>query len=219
MSFFAAGSANRYYRALSSKRLEKKMVKGSAFEMRRLEALSNTIFGVAMTLLAYDFPRPQVTGAAPDFGAIWGSYAPRLIALVLSFIVSGIFWLSHHRRLAYAPEGSRLVVILNLLFLLTIVLLPASTALWGTYIYAGGAVVVYGTHLLVTSTLNLILWLIAVRGRPNWAPLVGAMFSTAVFVVGVICGFVAPHVAPWLWSLAFLGIPISSYVERRQGAS
>jgi len=26
------------------------------FEMRRLEALSNTIFGVAMTLLAYDLP-------------------------------------------------------------------------------------------------------------------------------------------------------------------
>jgi hypothetical protein len=27
------------------------------FEMRRLESLSNTIFGVAMTLLAYDLPR------------------------------------------------------------------------------------------------------------------------------------------------------------------
>jgi uncharacterized membrane protein len=195
------------------------MVKASAFEMRRLEALSNTIFGVAMTLLAYDFPRSQITGATADVGAILASYAPRLIALVLSFIVAGIFWLSHHRRLAYAPEGSRSVVILNLLFLLTIVLLPASTALWGTYIDARSTVVLYGTHLLVTSSLNLILWLIAVRERPNWAPLVGAMFSTAVFVVGVICGFVAPRVAPWVWSVAFAGLPISSFVERRQGAS
>jgi len=41
----------------------------------------------------------------------------RLIALTISFIVAGLFWFSHHRRLAVAPEGSRGVVFLNLVFL------------------------------------------------------------------------------------------------------
>jgi len=37
------------------------------FEMRRLESLSNTIFGVAMTLLAYDLPRASQFAHAPDW--------------------------------------------------------------------------------------------------------------------------------------------------------
>ncbi|MBC7584667.1 MAG: hypothetical protein H7316_13030, partial [Tardiphaga sp.] len=40
-----------------------------AFEMRRLEALSNTIFGVAMTLLAYDLPKQKLMVATPDWHA------------------------------------------------------------------------------------------------------------------------------------------------------
>jgi hypothetical protein len=39
------------------------------FEMRRLEALSNTIFGVAMTLLAYDLPKARGFAKAPSW--IW----------------------------------------------------------------------------------------------------------------------------------------------------
>jgi hypothetical protein len=37
------------------------------FEMRRLEMLSNTIFGVAMTLLAYDLPKAGTFKSAPNW--------------------------------------------------------------------------------------------------------------------------------------------------------
>jgi len=45
---------------------------------------------------------------------------------MISFIVAGVFWLSHHRRLTFAPEGSRGEVFLNLIFLLSIVMLPVT---------------------------------------------------------------------------------------------
>src|ERR1700757_1763573 len=51
------------------------------FEMRRLESLSNTIFGVAMTLLAYGLPQAAQFGAAPTWGELANLYAARLIAL------------------------------------------------------------------------------------------------------------------------------------------
>ena len=50
---------------------------------------------------------------------------------MISFIVAGLFWLSHHRRLAFAPEGSRGEVFLNLIFLLSIVILPVTNGLYG----------------------------------------------------------------------------------------
>ena len=101
------------------------------FEMRRLEALSNTIFGVAMTLLAYDLPKASRFGNAPTWIDLVGAYAQPFIALMISFVVAGVFWLSHQRRLAYAPERSRGEVFLNLIFLLSIIMLPATNGLYG----------------------------------------------------------------------------------------
>src|SRR3954453_4135787 len=80
------------------------------FEMRRLEMLSNTIFGVAMTLLAYDLPKASSFKQAPSWIDVVNVYAQPVIALTISFIVAGLFWFSHHRRLAVAPEAGRGVV-------------------------------------------------------------------------------------------------------------
>src|SRR5258706_5112065 len=111
------------------------------FEMRRLEALSNTIFGVAMTLLAYDLPKASRFANAPAWIDLVRAYAQPVIALMISFIVAGIFWLSHHRRLTFAPEGSRVEVFLNLIFLLSIVMLPVTNGLYGVYrLHSGRAI-------------------------------------------------------------------------------
>jgi hypothetical protein len=77
------------------------------FEMRRLESLSNTIFGVAMTLLAYDLPKTVQFAGPPDWADLYHLYAGRLAALILSFIIAGVFWISHHRRLMRQPECGR----------------------------------------------------------------------------------------------------------------
>ena len=79
------------------------------FEMRRLEMLSNTIFGVAMTLLAYDLPKTGTFASLPDWTDLYRLYAGKLSALVLSFIIAGLFWFSHHRRLARQPWAHRLL--------------------------------------------------------------------------------------------------------------
>ena len=72
-----------------------------------------------------------------------------LIALMISFIVAGLFWFSHHRRLAVAPEGSRGEVFLNLLFLLSIIILPVTNGLYGGYRLDSVVAVMYGVHLTI----------------------------------------------------------------------
>jgi uncharacterized membrane protein len=68
-------------------------LKSDQFEMRRLESLSNTIFGVAMTLLAYDLPRAAVFTSAPDWNDLARVYSGKLAGLALSFIIAGVFWI------------------------------------------------------------------------------------------------------------------------------
>jgi uncharacterized membrane protein len=174
------------------------------FEMRRLEALSNTIFGVAMTLLAYDLPKASSFKSAPGWIDLLNVYAQPVIALMISFIVAGLFWFSHHRRLAVAPEGSRPVVFLNLLFLLSIILLPVTSGLNSSYRMSGAVSVLYGLHLTATATLNAWLWWLATRSlRPELA---GAVFPVFVLLLGTIVASFAPQYAQYFWLLAFGGL-------------
>jgi TMEM175 potassium channel family protein len=190
------------------------------FEMRRLEALSNTIFGVAMTLLAYNFPRGQILNDAPVWSAIWVAYQSQLIALLISFVVAGMFWISHQRRLAFQPHATRPALYLNLLFLLSIILLPVTTGLYGTYGTTRDIVVLYSCHLIVLAGSNGLLWLLAglQRGQPSVAA--GMAFTTSVFVLATLFALIAPqtYIAQWLWSCAFATPILDGFLERRRRA-
>ena len=186
------------------------------FEMRRLEMLSNTIFGVAMTLLAYDLPKASRFASAPGWGDLARVYAQPVIALAISFVVAGMFWFSHHRRLMVAPEAGRGVVLLNLLFLLSIIILPVTNGLYGVYRLDGVVAVVYGFHLTGIATLNALLWVLALNGRYDPHLLTTALFPVAVFVLGTAMAFVNPSVAQFVWCLAFLS-SVAGWLAGRRG--
>ena len=188
----------------------------SKLEMRRLEALSNTIFGVAMTLLAYDLPRKQLTTDNPDWAVLWSTYRSPLLALLLGFIIAGMFWYIHQRRLVYAEEGTRLAFIGNLLFLLTIVALPLTTGLYGRYPMTPDVIVLFSLHLAAIAVLNLILWLMAVAPRGDWGLLAASAFTAIIFVVAVLVALVWPHEAAYFWMSAFFAPALAAYFERKQ---
>jgi len=183
--------------------------------MRRLEMLSNTIFGVAMTLLAYDLPKASSFKTAPEWIDLVRVYAQPVIALAISFVVAGLFWFSHHRRLAVAPEGGRGVVFLNLFFLLSIIILPVTNGLYGTYRLDGVVAVIYGLHLTLIAAVNALLWVLALRGRHDPQLLATALFPLAVFVFGTTIAFIAPKFAQFTWCLAF-GAPLAGWLAARR---
>jgi uncharacterized membrane protein len=185
------------------------------FEMRRLESLSNTIFGLAMTLLAYDLPRMAQLTDAPSWAELRHLYGPRLTAMVLSFVIAGLFWFSHHRRLACQPEAGRTVVLINLAFLLAIILLPTTNALYGNYGQSNVVAVLYGLHLTAIATLNAWLWWLATRNQRAGGELAGALFPLLVFVPGTALATVAPQYAQYLWLLGFGGLLVRRLFEER----
>ena len=176
------------------------------FEMRRLESLSNTIFGVAMTLLANDLPKAGEFKAMPTWSDLAQLYSGRLTGLILSFIIAGVFWISHHRRLARQPEAGRHIVLLNLVFLLSIILLPVTNGLYGNYNMSSAVAVLFGLHLTVIAGLNATLWWLVLRGFRQ--QLIAALFRLAVFLPGTVVAAFAPQYASYFWFLAFGGLLI-----------
>ncbi|MFT4096009.1 MAG: TMEM175 family protein [Rhodoblastus sp.] len=173
------------------------------FEMRRLEQLSNTVFGVAMTLLAYDLPRAATFGAAPDWSMLLNAYARPLIALVLSFMIAGVFWISHHRRLARAPYATRGVVTLNIVFLMSVVALPATNGLYGAHRATTPVSVVYFSHITLIAALNALLWFIARQGDEDRRMFLTSVIPVALGVAAVVVAFFDPALAPYPMMLAF----------------
>jgi uncharacterized membrane protein len=176
------------------------------FEMRRLESLSNTVFGVAMTLLAYDLPKVGVFKGVPGWSDLYHLYAGKLSGLI------------HHRRLARQPYGTRGVVIVNLFFLLSIILLPVTNGLYGNYRLSSAVSVLYGLHLTAIAGLNAWLWWMT-RGDGLHPPeLAGAIFPVLVFLPGTLVALVAPQYAQYVWFLAFGGLFVRLFAARRHNS-
>jgi uncharacterized membrane protein len=176
------------------------------FEMRRLESLSNTIFGVAMTLLAYDLPKSGKFDGLPGWSDLWQLYAGRVTGFALSFVIAGIFWFSHQRRLARQPYGTRNIVFLNLLFLLSIILLPVSNSLDGSYGESPAVAVLFGLHLTAIAGLNSTLWWLIHRDETNRPEVIGSFFPLLVFIPGTMVALFSPQLARYIWLLGFGGL-------------
>ncbi len=84
---------------------------GDLLDTRRLEALSNTIFGVAMTLLAYRVPTAQFLNGAPVWSTIWAAYHTQFTALLLSFVAALMTEPEHPRRDEAEQKGDELRVV------------------------------------------------------------------------------------------------------------
>jgi hypothetical protein len=106
-------------------------------------------------------------------------------------------------------------VFLNLFFLLSIIILPVTNGLYGTYRLDGVVAVIYGLHLTLIAAVNALLWVLALRGRHDPQLLATALFPLVVFVLGTTVAVIAPKVAQFTWCLAF-GAPLAGWLAGRR---
>ena len=102
----------------------------------RLEAFSDGVFAVAITLLALN-----LTVAGPGHGRLThqlGTHWPSFAAYVISFFMIGIIWVNHHVLIRSITVVTRTLLFLNLLLLLFVVLIPFATATVAEYLNARG---------------------------------------------------------------------------------
>lgn len=170
----------------------------------RLASLSDTMFGVAMTLLATSLlpAAESLKGSALEMLA---TISGGLGAVVLSFAISAAYWVSQQRRLAMTASVTPWQTVLHLVFLLLIVLVPLTTGLPG----AGGSnpskatVLIYGAHLALIALVNLLLWIEVHRLVAAHGEIARSGLSLAVFIVALVVGSMRPAFAQYLWFSVF----------------
>ena len=134
----------------------------------RLEAFSDGVFAVAITLLVLEIKVPEVAGNDLPHALThqWPSYA----SYVVSFFVIGVIWMNHHAVFEHLARIDRRLMAWNLFLLLWVVLIPWATDLLATYMREGGdgertAALVYTGTMTMMGIAFGQLWMYAARDR------------------------------------------------------
>jgi uncharacterized membrane protein len=170
----------------------------------RLEAFSDGVFAIAITLLVLQIGVPEA-----DEGELWQALTdewPSFAAFTVSFFLIGIVWVNHHGVIDQLHRANRTVLFLNLLLLFFVAFLPFPTALLAEHLDAGvdeevAAAVYMGAMSLVSISFGVLRTYTYARRDELGLDLTDEqirrrtrLFSagTPVYVVSIGIAFVSP---------------------------
>jgi uncharacterized membrane protein len=135
----------------------------------RLEAFSDGVIAIAITLLVLDIkvPPPGAGGLGHALAEQWPVYA----AYVVSFLTIGVIWINHHASIGRLARADHTVLVLNLLLLMAVGALPFTTSLMASYLRESSgehlAAAIYAGSFLVLGCVFFGLNLYALHSRPG----------------------------------------------------
>jgi uncharacterized membrane protein len=169
---------------------------------RRLEAFSDAVFAIAITLLALNLQVPALTPVTPDaLAAALAAKWPTYLSFLLSFVTLLIAWVYHHRLLEAAKHAGTGLLFTNGMLLLIVSSVPFPTALLGAYLTTPAASVVWAIYAGYIGVLNFtynLLWWAVVRQQRS-AHREGWRLPTSMILsfLGFPCYVVAVGIAFW----------------------
>jgi uncharacterized membrane protein len=134
-------------------------------ETTRMEAFSDGVFAIAITLLVLEIKVPDAANLAAGLLHLWPSY----LAYAISFVVIGAIWVNHHTMFDLIVKVDQRLLLLNTALLAFVAFLPFPTAVMAEAFHerAGQDIgaAFYGATLTVIGLFVNLVWLYASRRR------------------------------------------------------
>jgi uncharacterized membrane protein len=190
----------------------------------RFVTFLDAVVAIAITLLVLPLAEiVQDVDPGKSLGSVLSGESGQFFAFFLSFAVIARFWLVHHRVVEGVGTYDAPFLLLNLLWILTIVLLPFATQVVGSFPPEPLAVLLYiGTITVSSASLTAITFLVwrrpALRRNADepaatpWA----ALATTGILVVALLIGTLSRRVNYGAMLLLLLTGPVESWLRRRE---
>ncbi len=194
----------------------------------RIEALSDNVFAIAMTLLILAFKVPEVPPSLADtelprrLFELW----PQLQSYIISFASLGYFWMNHHFQFHFIHRTNVVILLLNFLILLHIAFLPFSTELLGDYPHSRVGVILYGGNLTVLSLIMFLHWRYITSNSDLTDPELDAHLIQSVsrrglatcctFAMAIGVAFVSPEASTLIFVISVLSLLVTVGVHRNK---
>ena len=128
-------------------------------ETRRVEAFSDAVFAIAITLLILEIKTPTQDQGPLAAGLLrqWPSY----LAFLASFLYIGVMWINHHRLFTHILKANDVLLVLNLFLLLGVTVVPFPTAVLAEHLHGPDhktAAILYNATFVVIAVIFNVLW-------------------------------------------------------------
>jgi uncharacterized membrane protein len=190
------------------------------FSKNRIEALTDGIFAVVMTILVLDISVPQISSHPTVDSTIAGTELlkglfdlwPKILSFGISFVILAIYWMAHHSQFHYIKHANRGLIWINIMFLMATCLLPFSTSLLGEYIDQEVSILVYGGNSIIIASLLYIQWWYATSHHSrlvheNLDPVIKTtsyrrlLFGIIVYLIAIGISFVYIQLSVFLFAI------------------
>ncbi|WP_220680696.1 TMEM175 family protein [Methanofollis formosanus] len=193
------------------------------FSKSRFEALTDGIFGIAMTLLVLGLSVPAVETikTSTEIMEILRSLFPDFVHYCIAFLLLHGMWVSHHGLSQKMQFIDHRFLHLNSFLLLSVAVIPFSTSFAGDFPVSIIPAMVLEINLLAVGGILLAQWIYVASTRDLLRP--GSReddFSLAIPITAVIpalsfCGIVAAMLgSPWSMGIYLLAPPIIFVIKR-----
>jgi uncharacterized membrane protein len=201
------------------------MFRSGEAETNRVEAFSDGVLAIVITLLVLEITPPTVQGGDAELWRALVHLLPVIAAWVVSFLFVLVFWVSHHYLFAWLAKVGRGVLWLNGLFLLFISFTPFPTALQARYPGTVPAAFLLSLAMLLTASSFLFLrWYASIHAellRPEIGRRAAIMavrrslLAPLLYLIGAGVAFVEP----WLSLIVQVIVPVMFIVPHRMDIS
>lgn len=190
------------------------------FQLERIIFFSDAVFAIAITLLVLEIKVPH---AGEDTNnvllKILMGMIPKFIGFFISFFVIGQYWIVHHKLFGFVEDYDGGLLWLNLFFLLSIVLMPFSTALYSENIKNTISFVIYCGNIFASGFIAFMLWRYIGSGKRNLSGLnqhkellsyfsIRSLAIASAFGIGALISIVEPVTAKFSPALIFPALKI-----------
>lgn len=128
------------------------------FQVDRIILFSDAVFAIAITLLIIEIKPPEILHGLTNAQQVNQllELAPKFVAFIISFFVIAIYWRSHHRIFGFVNAFSSKMILINNIYLFTIVLMPFSSAYFSENYGYMVPFVFYNANIFITGVINYL---------------------------------------------------------------
>ncbi len=126
----------------------------------RLESLSDGVFAVVMTILVLQLGGSAISNAetSTQLDSALLAQWPTFVSYTISFLVAGLYWVSHHTYFTFIRGINETQLWLNLLFLFCLSFIPFAADLIGDHPYFRAGAMLYGLNLTACTGALYLNW-------------------------------------------------------------
>jgi uncharacterized membrane protein len=183
---------------------------------QRLEAFTDGVYAIVITLLILDIRIPDVPPAS--LGPALVRMLPQVFTYVMSFFVVGLYWVASHRVALNVRQVDGTLIWLNLVWLLFVSVMPFPTSLLGRYPLQSIPVAIYGIDLILANVTGLFIN-IYLKNHPDLCvnPLTSEVLRgqipayaipNGLYIAGIVLGWVLPWASYGIYAAVLVGLMI-----------